>query len=131
DTLHFGEVADLRLERGDELDRADPRGGRALFDGEIGADLAGDKFPIRTLGDLPREQHEVSAAHGRHVVRDGRRGCRQLDAELGEPGFRRGGRRGTDEGTEQQEGGKMAEVHASLKTTRRPLATPDTSNFTS
>jgi hypothetical protein len=61
----------------------------ALSLGEVAADLAGEKFAVGTAGDLAGEKHEVSAAHGRHVVGDHGRDGGQGEAERRELGFGR------------------------------------------
>ena len=116
DAFHFRELTDFFFQRGEQSEGGGAGGGvGGLFVG-VFADLAGDDFTGGVVGQVAREENQVSRAHGRHIVREGGVGHGQGEAEGGE--FRLGGggcfggaeRRERNEGEEQ--GGDEETTHS-------------------
>ena len=105
DATNLGEVADLRLERGQQLQSARPRGGLRLLLGQGRRDFSGDHLAISRPRNLAGEKHEIAAAHRRHVVGDHWRGSGQGQAEFRQAGLgRRGGRVGARQTGDREQG---------------------------
>ena len=72
-------------ERRERLDRAPPGARVRLLDGHVGTHLARDGDRPVLHRHLPADARELAHDLDRDVRGDGRRGGRELDAELGEP----------------------------------------------
>ena len=79
------EIAERRLELCQQIDRAGARGGLAVLDRHVVAELAGgDQLAFVVEAELARDHQEIAGAHERHVIGDRRGRRRQCDAEIGE-----------------------------------------------
>src|SRR6478735_10891408 len=73
------EIAERRLDLGQQVDGAAAGGRGAVFDGHAGAELAlGDQLAGRIEANLARDEQQVTGAHERHVIGHGGRGLMQL-----------------------------------------------------
>lgn len=82
DLLHFVEITNLGLQRGEEAKSDVSGGGVCLIDVHVGANLAGDHRAVCVAWAMPREVDQVSSSGCANVVADraGRR--RKLNPKL-------------------------------------------------
>lgn len=90
DATHLGEVSDLGLERGEQLEGARAGGRLRLLFGDGRGHFAGDDLAIGRTRDLAGEEDQVAAPHGGNVIGHHGRGRGKSQAELGEARLRHG-----------------------------------------
>jgi hypothetical protein len=119
DALHFGEVADLGLERGEQGERGLFGGVDGVLLGGVAADFAGDDLAGDVAWKVAREKDQVTAPHGGHVVRHGCVGRGQGEAEFFESALGRAGEGGgREQGGGQQGEAEWAGRHADVSLQR-------------
>ena len=128
DAFHFGEVADLEFERGEESEGGLARGFIGVLFRDVATHFAGDDLSVGAARDLAGQKHELAAGDRRHVVGHGSTGlgkgkaeCFQLGLGIG-PGAGLRGQRREQRKAEQESAGGEERFHVARVRERTRLA---------
>lgn len=129
DAFHFGEVADLEFEGGEESEGGLARGFIGVLFREVATHFAGDDFSVGAAWNLAGQKHEFAGGDRRHVVGHGSTGFRQREAECFQLGLGigpgvglRGSQRREQSEAEQESAGGEERFHVARVRERTRLA---------